>query len=40
MYSGGSRGYVLVTLAESLLHDYIHHARPWFRSLQRKYPDY
>jgi hypothetical protein len=31
-------GYLLVTLAESYLHEHIHHARRYFRLLQKRYP--
>jgi hypothetical protein len=35
---GLSLGYLLATLAESFLHDHVHHAGKWFRSLQRRFP--
>jgi hypothetical protein len=31
-------GYLLVTFAESFLHEHIHHAQRWFLALQKKYP--
>src|SRR5262249_17730168 len=35
---GFAIGYLLVTLAESFLHDNIHHAHRWFLDLQKKSP--
>jgi hypothetical protein len=35
---GFGMGYLLVTLAESILHQHVHHAHRWFREWQRKYP--
>jgi hypothetical protein len=35
---GALAGYLLVTLAESFLHEHIHHAHKYFRSLQKRFP--
>lgn len=36
--SGILAGYLLVTIAESFVHEHVHHARKTFRGLQRRFP--